>query len=163
MSGSFPVDREYIVVGVLFAIYLALRLNVIPRIGGYRNSQIFLLVFLCGAMLLNIRVHYRLTQSGPRMDQVSSTEIPLRNLSQALPQGTRVGYISDVKRSDRNAWLERYFLTQYAVAPRVLEEGTVPDWVIVNAVAYDPRLVPDGLVLVRDFGDGLMLFRRKRE
>ena len=57
----------------------------------------------------------------------------------------------------------RYFGTQYAIAPRVLEEGTVPNWVIVNAVVYDPRLIPDGMVLVRDFGDGLMLFRREKE
>ncbi len=79
-----------------------------------------------------------------------------------LPEGTRVGYISDIKKSDRRAWLVRYFGTKYAIAPRVLEEGTDPNWLIVNAVAYDPRLIPDGMVLVRDFGDGLMLFRRRK-
>ena len=62
MSESSLFDREYVVAGVLFAIYLALRLKVIPRIGGLRNSQIFLLVFLCGAILLNLGVHYRKIQ-----------------------------------------------------------------------------------------------------
>jgi len=163
MSGSFPFDGAYVLVGVFFAIYLALRLNVIPRIGGRRNSQIFLLVFFCGAISLNVRIHYREIQRGHTRDKVIPTETSLRNLNRVLPEGTRVGYVSDIKRSNRSAWLERYFLTQYAVSPRVLEEGTGPDWVIMNAVAYDPRLVPDDFVSVRDFGDGLMLFRREKE
>ena len=85
----------------------------------------------------------------------------LRDLNQVLPEGTRVGYISEIKKSDRRAWLLRYFSTQYAVAPRVLEDGTAPNWLIVNAVTYDRHLIPDGMVLVRDFGDGMMLFRRE--
>jgi hypothetical protein len=143
-------------------VYLALRLNIVPRIGGRRNSEIFLLVFLCGAISVNIGVHYRTVQRGYSRDKVLYAET-LRSLSQVLPEGTRVGYVSDIKRSDRNAWLVRYFGTKYAVAPWVLEEGTVPNWVIVNAAVYDPRLIPDGMVLVRDFGEGLRLFRRKEE
>ena len=162
MSASLPTNGEYVIVGVLFAAYLALRLNIIPRIGGRQNSQIFLLVFLCGAISVNIGVHYRTVQRGYSRDKVLYAET-LRNLSQVVPEGTRVGYISDTKRSDRNAWLVRYFGTKYAIAPWVLEEGTVPNWVIVNAAAHDPRLIPDGMVLVRDFGDGLRLFRRKEE
>ncbi len=73
-----PIDREYVVAGVLFAIYLALRLKVIPRIGGLRNSQIFLLVFLCGAISLNIGVHYRTVQRGYSVDKVLYAET-LRN------------------------------------------------------------------------------------
>jgi hypothetical protein len=87
----------------------------------------------------------------------------LRNVSQVLPEGTRVGYISDINKTDRRAWLVRYFGAKYAIAPSVLEEGTDPHWVLVNAAAYDSRLIPDGMVLVRDFGNGLMLFRRKEE
>ena len=162
MSGSFPIDREYVAAGVLFAIYLALRLNIIPRIGGRRNSQIFLLVFLCAGISLNIGVHYRTVQRGYTWDKLLYAET-LRDLSQVLPEGTRVGYISDIKRSDTVAWLARYFGTQYAIAPRVLEDGTAPNWVIVNAVSYDRHLVPEGMVLVRDFGDGMMLFRREKE
>ena len=64
MSGSSLFDTEYVVAGVLFAIYLALRLKVIPRIGGLRNSQIFLLVFLCGAISLNLGFLYRRVQLG---------------------------------------------------------------------------------------------------
>jgi len=162
MSGSSLFDWEYVVAGVLFAIYLALRLKVIPRIGGPRNSQTFLLVFLCGAISLNLGFLYRRVQLGYGRDKVLYAET-LRNLSQVLPQETRVGYISDIKRSDEVAWLVRYFSTQYAIAPRVLEDGTAPDWLIVNAVAYDRHLIPDRMVLVRDFGDGMMLFRREKE
>ena len=162
MTASLPTNGEYLIVSVLFAAYLALRLNIIPRIGGRQNSQIFLLVFLCGAISVNIGVHYRTVQRGHSVDKVLYAET-LRNVSEVLPEGTRVGYISDTKRSDRNAWLVRYFSTQYAIAPRVLEDGTAPDWLIVNAVAYDRHVIPDGMVLVRDFGDGMMLFRRKKE
>jgi len=162
MSALLPTNGEYLIVSVLFAVYLALRLNIVPRIGGRRNSEIFLLVFLCGAISVNIGVHYRTVQRGYSRDKVLYAET-LRSLSQVLPEGTRVGYVSDIKRSDRNAWLVRYFGTKYAVAPWVLEEGTVPNWVIVNAAVYDPRLIPDGMVLVRDFGEGLRLFRRKEE
>ena len=162
MRTSLPTYGEYLVVSVLFAAYLALRLNIIPRIGGRRNSEIFLLVFLCGAISVNIGVHYRTVRRGYSVDKVLYAET-LRNVSQVLPEGTRVGYISDIKESEGRPWLVRYFGTKYAVAPSVLEEGTVPNWVIVNAAVYDPRLIPDGMVLVRDFGDGLMLFRRKKE
>ena len=162
MSALLPTNGEYLIVSVLFAVYLALRLNIIPRIGGRQNSQIFLLVFLCGAISVNIGVHYRTVQRGHSVDKVLYAET-LRNVSEVLPEGTRVGYISDIKQSDRRAWLVRYFGTKYAVVPWVLEEGTVPNWVIVNAAAHDPRLIPDGMVLVRDFGDGLRLFRRKEE
>jgi hypothetical protein len=162
MSALLPTNGEYVIVSVLFAAYLALRLNIIPKVGGQRNSQIFLLVFLCGAIALNIGVHYRTVQRGYSVDKVLYAET-LRNVSQVLPEGTRVGYISDIKKSDKRAWLVRYFGTKYAITPWVLEEGTDPNWVIVNAVTYDPRLIPDDMVLVRDFGDGLMLFRRKKE
>jgi len=158
MSLLFPTNGEYIIAGLLFAAYLALRLNVLPRVGGRLNSEILLLCFFCGAVLLNLSVYHSWTRD--LVDPVGRTEGSLRELSRLIPEGARVGYISEITPSDGGASLERDFLTQYALAPRIVDRGTSQDWAIVNDPAYDPRSAPDGMILVRDFGAGLMLFRR---
>jgi hypothetical protein len=80
-----------------------------------------------------------------------------------LPPGAEIGYITDVESGSTN---ETYmFLSaQYYLAPRLLLRGDAHDWVIgsfrkpANFAAFAAR----GLRLERDFGNGLLLFRRSR-
>jgi hypothetical protein len=156
-------NGEYIIVGALFMVYFALKLNLFPKISRRLNPRGFLIVFFCAIALLNLHVYNGTIKRDRRMDWISATEKSLRDLDELLPETQRVGFITDIKKSDYFDWLERLFLTQYALAPRIVEEGTAPDWVIVNVTEYCPELIPADLVLVRDFGEGLMLFRRRNQ
>jgi c-di-AMP phosphodiesterase-like protein len=159
----FPANGEYVVVGALFLVYLILRLNLFPVAISRRTSRTYLLALLCGVALLNLRVHQYTIRQGFQFDFVTASEKSFQALNEAVPNVRRVGFITDVKRTSRAHWLARYLRTQYALAPRVVESGTSPEWVVVNADKFDSKLIPDGLVLIRDFGDGLLLFRKRVE
>jgi hypothetical protein len=92
------------------------------------------------------------------------TEGRLRELGQALPAEGHVGYISDETLPNAGyIGTKRYYLTQYAVAPIVVEIGTSRDMIIGNFKNFDPYQVPGNLVVVRSFGNGLILFRKRSE
>jgi hypothetical protein len=158
-----PANVEYIVFGVLFILYIVLRLNLLGAAISTRTSRTYLLLLFCGVALLNLRVHQNTIREGFGVDLVSTTEQSFQALHESIPNVRRVGFITDVSKRARADWLTRYLRTQYALAPRVLEDGAAPEWVIVNAVRFKPSLVPTDLVLVRDFGNGLMLFHRRAE
>lgn len=110
----------------------------------------------------------------PPQEDISRYEARFRLLRSALPPGGVVGYLTEPPHDDYRRWA--FSLTQYALAPLVIIDSTAPALVIGNfqsvlpgggrpfhpwssdAVrdAADPTLVP-----VRDFGDGVLLFRHQ--
>jgi len=105
----------------------------------------------------------------PQQDEISANDRRFDRLRPELPTGGLVGYLGDpplggATPSDSNAvallHFRRYLLAQYALAPVVLVENTEPEFVVGN---FDPGTIPaapPGFRLVRDFGAGLVLFRR---
>jgi hypothetical protein len=92
-----------------------------------------------------------------------AAEAQRQELRHALPAKGRVGYISDKMpwRSDDDG-VVRYFLTQYDVAPVVVDVGAEDhEWVIGNFEKFDPHSVPSDLTVAGDFGNGVMLFRKR--
>jgi hypothetical protein len=90
------------------------------------------------------------------------TEGGLPELHRALPPRTHVGYISDeIPKNTGNVGTKRFYLTQYAVVPVVVELGTNRKLVIGNFSRADLQQIPDDLVVGRDFGNGLMLLNQK--
>lgn len=72
-----------------------------------------------------------------------------------------VGYLSDQNNS--TAALAMFNSARYALAPRLLVEGTDRDWVLGNFTKPADYSAIGGehrLSLVRDFGNGVVLFRR---
>ena len=138
-----------------------MKLNIFLKSGTKGRARSYLLVLFCGLAALNIYIYQVRVQEGYGVDSVSPSEMLLQQLRQELPRGGRVGFISDGKKAASVSSVERYLLTQYAVAPIVVEEGTSADLVIVNVQKFDPEPIPADLVLVRDFGSGLMLFRKR--
>lgn len=102
-------------------------------------------------------------------DEISANEHRFAALRAELPVRGVVGYLGHPEVTgptprDSNATallhFRRYLLAQYALAPALLIESTEPEFVVGN---FDPGTAPsapDGLHLVRDFGDGVVLFRR---
>ncbi len=86
----------------------------------------------------------------------------LSELKDILPPRGVVGYISNVE--SWGYWEARCVLTQYVLAPVVVERGAERELVIGN---FDnpPELVDIlreyHLTLVRDFGNGIMLFKKR--
>lgn len=83
-----------------------------------------------------------------------------------IPRDAEVGYITDLNPA-QSAYASALLAAQYAVAPRlVIELNTSkrPDWAVGNfskpqnfAAAGDAK----GYSVVEDFGNGVILYRRK--
>jgi hypothetical protein len=78
-----------------------------------------------------------------------------------LPRRGVVGYLSDRMDAD-----EQYVLTQYSLAPLVVLRS--PGHAVVVGNFFEPGTGPalarqHGLVVIRDFGRGLLLLRRTGE
>jgi hypothetical protein len=102
-------------------------------------------------------------------DEISTYEQRFQAVRAALPARGVVGYLGRTDPAGRTPAerdasslldFKRYLLTQYALAPVVLIESTEPDFVVGN---FDPGRAPPtpaGFRIERDFGTGLVLFRR---
>jgi hypothetical protein len=85
--------------------------------------------------------------------EISRYEARFQLLRGALPPAGVVAYLSESRR---------FFLTQYALSPWVVMDGIAPALVIGNFPAGLTGSAPDpALALVRDFGDGVLLFRHE--
>jgi hypothetical protein len=78
-------------------------------------------------------------------------------LRRALPEYGVVGYVGDSSETG----VADYYLTQYALAPLVIERSTNHKLVIGNFPRAPRRGTEADLVLVRDFGGGVLLFEKR--
>jgi len=97
-------------------------------------------------------------------DKVSQYELRIKELSAYLPKTGTVGYLSDLSPFDPSSTAqisEEYFRTQYGLAPLVLNPGKTEEIIVAKFVdpAKAAALTQD-LDLIKDFGGGLMLFRK---
>lgn len=77
-------------------------------------------------------------------------------LKPALPQQGVVGYIGE------SGDLADYYLTQYALAPLVVDHSPNHALVVANFPTSPPSIPsPDHLQLLKDFGNGVLLFANK--
>lgn len=110
----------------------------------------------------------------PGKDVVSLSETRFEGLKQLLPGHGMVGYVSDVmpsvgpithrdEFSDEKYEIE-YALTQYSLSPLVVDFRTEGHDLVVgnfrDASKSQEIATAKGLVLIRDFGNGIMLFSR---
>jgi hypothetical protein len=82
-----------------------------------------------------------------------------------LPSGGVIGYISDMPLGE-NVGAIAYMAAQYALAPRAVlpVEKTAAEWVLGNFAHprnFAERGAQAGFRLVRDFGNGVVVYRRK--
>ncbi len=78
-------------------------------------------------------------------------------LADILPPYGVIGYLDDGGCDNP---VQGYYLTQYALAPRLLVEDASRPWLLVNGRPDQRPLLPDGASLVRDLGNGVRLYRR---
>ena len=75
----------------------------------------------------------------------------------ALPERGVIGYIG----ADDVDGTADYYLAQYALAPRVIDRSSGHPLVIGNFPHGLPKIPPSGLTVVKDFGDGVLLYSNK--
>ena len=133
----------------------------LPRIGQPRMTIASVAFALC--CLLSTA---RLVIDAPTLSSLktSNSEIASRSdrrfsaLKAALPERGVVGYIGE----PGTPALADYYLTQYALAPLVIDHSSNHALVVGNFPAAPALNAPlDDLRLVKDFGDGVLLFARE--
>ena len=102
-------------------------------------------------------------------DEITAYEGRFDELRSELPPHGVVGYLGHPEPTgatpqEANAaallHFRRYLLAQYTLAPVLLIESTDPELIVGNFFPGTLPPVPAGLQIVKDFGGGLVLFRR---
>lgn len=129
-----------------------------------RMSVVFLVFILC-CLLSTARIVW----DAPRLNRPpdSAQRVARRSdqrfaaLKASLPERGVIGYVGDPGA----AALGDYYLTQYALAPLMIDHSTNHALVVGNfpsSPAGSPAASPsDNLRLVQDFGDGVLLLVNK--
>ena len=105
----------------------------------------------------------RVVLQAPSPRHISSDDVSKRSdqrfaaLKARLPANGVIGYIGEAG----DAETPDYYLTQYALAPLVVDLSPNYTIVIGNFPSSRPSQIPPNLQLVEDFGNGLMLFAAK--
>jgi hypothetical protein len=131
-----------------------------------------LLVILTGYAVLNLLwQNIRLYPGLPETDPITIHEARIAQLLPLLPPSGAVGYITTVEndrifaaeKSFTNVeFLAQYVLTQYTLAPRIVRNSPDLPLVVGNFIDGPPApgfLEKHDLVVFRDLGDGLILYR----
>ena len=126
-------------------------------------------VFVGLSALRELHTAHTIYRAIERPDDVSRHEARFAALKQALPGHGVVGYVSDdppeaadPASSAARQSFKRYLLTQYALVPLVLARGPAGELVVGDFTTSQPggAVTPPGFVMVKDFGAGVVLFRR---
>ena len=133
----------------------------------------FLLIILTGYAVLSLLAQsIRIYQNLPEQDPVTIHEARIAQLQGSLPGSGEIGYVTTVEnekiftyeRAFQNVeYLAQYVLTQYTLAPLIVRNSPKPPLVVGNFLDGPPApgfLEKNNLVPVKDFGDGLILYRR---
>lgn len=118
-----------------------------------------ILLFVACCLLSTAHILFQ----APRPRRISSDDISKRSdqrfsaLKARLPTSGVIGYIGKPGESAS----PDYYLTQYGLAPLVVDFSPNHSLVIGNFPSSGVPVIPPGLTLVEDFGDGVMLFAAK--
>ncbi|MHB9097115.1 MAG: hypothetical protein ACYC5X_04750 [Syntrophales bacterium] len=135
-------------------------------------GSILLIVLTGYAVMTLLWQSISLTSDLPVKDPVTIHEERIRQLKAFLPASGAVGYVTTVENdrifADEKAFrnvefLAQYVLTQYTLAPLIVRNSPEFPLVVGNFLDGPPApgfLEKNGLVPVKDFGDGLILYRR---
>lgn len=123
-------------------------------------------LFLFGAALLsNARLLYEVgqfAQAQEGQDGVSEFQQRFLQLAPSLPAHGPVGFLSDLPAGDTTGDAE-FQVARYTLPPRLVVRGAAAPMVIgsVHAPGAAQELATgQGLAILRDFGNGLVLFGR---
>jgi hypothetical protein len=109
----------------------------------------------------------------PQTDPVSIHERRIEQIKEVMPQTPVLGYVTNVENEkiflkERNLlnveFLAQYYLTQYTLAPVFVYNSPEHPFVVGNFLdgpADSEWIRKKGLTPLKDFGDGLILYRKE--
>ena len=120
------------------------------------RTRIALLAFVSCCLLSSARLVVQTPIPGHSIqDKVAQrSDLRFAALKAALPQHGVIGYVGDTGESG----VAPYYLAQYALAPLVLVHSPNHPWVVGNFPSSAPAASFEKLRLLKDFGDGILLF-----
>jgi hypothetical protein len=100
-------------------------------------------------------------------DPVTVVEQRFAPLKPRLLKSEKIGYVTDVPEQQHDQWFNEYFLTQYSLAPTIVD-NSVDCCSLILANVHDPSsvqlLIRNGrLSLVQDYGGGVLLLSRQAQ
>ena len=113
-------------------------------------------VLLACCLLSLARIIFNTTNpSHIKPDQVSArSDQRFALLKKKLPSEGIVGYVGETGDSS----LSDYYLTQYALAPLVIDDTPNHQIVVGNFPSSKRANIPSNLTLIEDFGNGVLLY-----
>ena len=117
------------------------------------SSKTALCIFVVGCLLSSGRM---LVHSSRSSDDAAENErrsgVRFVALREALPKRGVIGYVGQSQDS-----VGHYYLTQYALAPLVVDFSANHSLLIGNFPNTPPQNLPANLKVLRDFGNGVLL------
>jgi hypothetical protein len=123
------------------------------------KTKAAILLFILCCMLSTVRLVFKAAIPGhiERDDISARSDQRFAVLKAHLPTNGVVGYIGEAT----GLATPDYYLTQYALAPLVVDLSLNHAIVVGNFPSTPPAQIPQNLRLVKDFGNGVMLFSSK--
>jgi hypothetical protein len=122
------------------------------------TGRITIAAFIFCSLLSTIRILSQAPNPWHRLDDSVELGSDRRfaALRAALPQQGTIGYIGNFNEP------AGYYLAQYALAPLVVDHSSNHALVVGNFSWSQPQdMAPDHLRLLRDFGNGVLLYANK--
>lgn len=118
------------------------------------------LIFIVCCLLSTVRIVKEAPTPAHLHDDVVARRSDRRfsALKAELPGRGIVGYVGE----SGNSSAADYYLAQYALAPLVVDNSPNHSLVVGNFPTSPLRATPDDLQLVKDFGNGVLLFANPR-
>lgn len=129
-----------------------------------RVGVLLLTAFTLLASVKTFWKNYLLSRESIGSDAVTLHEKRFAKLARALPSNEfiTIGYVSDPEITSANIpAIKQYVLTQYALAPAIIDEKWGHRFVVGNFTSANYRLPVHEGWTVQDFGDGVFLFIRE--
>lgn len=132
-------------------------------------ARAYIGIGLAAALCLWNFVQYQMAESqrnrtSPDPYMIGAQMARYEQLQTALPRDAVMGYVSDLPPADSRSTV-LFLGAQYALAPRILVDDDRQQWVLGNFAApadFAAVGAGRGLQMVRDFGNGVILYRRAR-
>lgn len=120
------------------------------------KTRLVLLVFVFCSLLSSARLVIEAPIPARSTSDAVAQRSDLRfaKLKAALPQRGVIGYVGEAGESG----VPSYYLAQYALAPLVLDRSPNHPFVVGNFPSTHSAPSIEGLRLLKDFGDGVLLF-----
>ena len=133
-----------------------------------KSKHLKIIFLFAPIIILSFHYNFKALQKGierynrKELDQITVYEKRFIDLKELLQNHLVVGYVSDYDDNSNEDGIA-YTMTQYVLAPIILVRGIKRNFIIGNFHSVKPNIKvyeKENLSLIRDFGNGVILFER---